>query len=92
MPNFHQCDGYDITTTNVLFYCINFFAWANTKKEVIVVNIYSDMYSLFAEDKDAKKYFEALSENTQKQIIMRANSVNSFDDLLEYADQYSCEG
>ncbi|WMJ22854.1 hypothetical protein RBG61_12790 [Paludicola sp. MB14-C6] len=56
------------------------------------MNIYSDMYSLFAEDKDAKKYFEALSENTQKQIIMRANSVNSFDDLLEYADQYSCEG
>jgi len=63
----------------------------NTKFEVVTVNIYSDMYSLFAEDKDAKKYFETLSESTQKQIIKKANYVNSFEDLQGFAAQFSNE-
>lgn len=50
------------------------------------MNKYSDMYSLFAEDDEAKQYFNELPDYVQDQIKTRANNVNSFASLQDYAE------
>ncbi|WMI82079.1 hypothetical protein [Anaerotignum sp. MB30-C6] len=47
---------------------------------------YPDMYELFKDDTTAKKYFDKLPEYVQEQISTRANGVNSFASLKDYAE------
>lgn len=47
---------------------------------------YSDMYALFQNESDAKQYFDSLPDYVQDQIKTRANNVNSFASLQDYAE------
>ncbi|MDD3394068.1 MAG: hypothetical protein PHG19_05445 [Anaerotignum sp.] len=47
---------------------------------------FSDMYELFHNDTNAKQYFDKLPDYVREQISTRANSVNSFESLKDYAE------
>ena len=47
---------------------------------------YSSMYALFAQDAEAKRYFDSLPDYVRDQISSRADSVNTFAGLWDYAD------
>lgn len=47
---------------------------------------YYDMYELFKKDTRAKQYFDKLPVYVREQISTRANGVNSFDSLKDYAE------
>lgn len=47
---------------------------------------YPDMYELFKCDAQAKQYFDALPGYVQEQIKTRAQGVNSFASLQDYAE------
>ncbi len=46
---------------------------------------YQDVYALIAEDAAARHYFDALPDYVRDQIASRADSVNSFESLKDYA-------
>lgn len=47
---------------------------------------YTDMYELFKDDSSAKQYFDKLPTYVREQISTRANGVNSFASLKDYAE------
>lgn len=47
---------------------------------------YHDMYELFQHDQDAKQYFDKLPAYVRDQISTRAENVNSFASLQDYAE------
>ena len=47
---------------------------------------YSSMYALFEQDAEAKRYFDSLPDYVRDQISSRADSVNTFAGLRDYAD------
>lgn len=47
---------------------------------------YQSMGALFEAEPEAKRYFDELPDYVQDQINTRANSVNSFENLRDYAD------
>lgn len=47
---------------------------------------YSDMYELFKSDLNAKQYYDKLPDYVRDQISTRANGVNSFESLKDYAE------
>ncbi|MDD4844679.1 MAG: hypothetical protein PHU31_10175 [Anaerotignum sp.] len=47
---------------------------------------YYDMYELFKNDTSAKQYFDKLPVYVREQISTRANGVNSFESLKDYAE------
>ncbi len=47
---------------------------------------YYDMYELFKNDTSAKQYFDKLPAYVREQISTRANGVNSFESLKDYAE------
>ncbi|MBC8532352.1 hypothetical protein [Gehongia tenuis] len=47
---------------------------------------YSGLYSLMEEDFNAKQYFEALPDYVRTSICERADNVNSFQSLKDYAE------
>ncbi len=47
---------------------------------------YYDMYELFQNEKSAKQYFDKLPDYVREQISTRANGVNSFESLKDYAE------
>jgi hypothetical protein len=47
---------------------------------------YYDMYELFKHDQQAKQYFDKLPDYVRDQISTRADGVNSFASLQDYAE------
>ncbi|KXL51924.1 hypothetical protein CLNEO_26230 [Anaerotignum neopropionicum] len=47
---------------------------------------FSNMYELFKNDSNAKHYFDKLPDYVREQISSRANGVNSFESLKDYAE------
>lgn len=47
---------------------------------------YCDLNSLLRSEPEAKHYFETLPDYAREQISTRANSVNSFASLKDYAE------
>lgn len=47
---------------------------------------YYDMYELFKIDQNAKQYFDKLPIYVREQISTRANGVNTFENLKDYAE------
>ena len=47
---------------------------------------YHDLYALCNEQADAKKYYDTLPDYNKEQIESRADSVNSFASLQDYAE------
>lgn len=47
---------------------------------------YSDMYELFKSDLNAKQYYDKLPDYVREQISTRADGVNSFEILKDYAE------
>lgn len=47
---------------------------------------YPDLYSLCEQDGEAAAYFTSLPDYVRDQIETRADSVNSFDSLKDYAE------
>ncbi len=47
---------------------------------------YSNMYAMFEQDQNAKRYFEDLPGYVQEQISSRSDSVNSYSGLRDYAE------
>lgn len=47
---------------------------------------FHNMYDLFERDSQAKKYFESLPDYVKEQIDTRADNVNSFASLRDYAE------
>ncbi len=47
---------------------------------------YRDMYELFKSDSQAKEYFDKLPDYVRDQISTRADGVNSFASLQDYAE------
>lgn len=47
---------------------------------------YYDMYELFQNENNAKQYFDKLPDYVREQISTRANGVNSFESLKDYAE------
>lgn len=45
-----------------------------------------DLYALIGQDKNAKQYFETLPDYVREQIESRAQNVNSFVSLKDYAE------
>lgn len=55
--------------------------------EVIIVEPkYENMYAMFEEDSNAKRYFNGLPDYVREQISSRANSVNTYSGLRDYAE------
>lgn len=46
---------------------------------------YQNMYVLFESDTEAREYFEGLPDYVREQIKTRADNVNSFASLQDYA-------
>ncbi len=46
---------------------------------------YENVHELFKSDPAAKHYFDSLPDYVQATILERANRVNSFDSLQDYA-------
>lgn len=47
---------------------------------------YNDMYVLFENDAEARRYFENLPDYVRAQIKTRADNVNSLESLQDYAE------
>lgn len=47
---------------------------------------YPDLFTLFQNGTRAKRYFDSLPDYVQEQIRTRAQNVNSFDSLKDYAE------
>ncbi len=47
---------------------------------------YPNMYELFQNDPQAKQYFDKLPDYVRDQISTRADGVNSFESLKDYAE------
>jgi hypothetical protein len=47
---------------------------------------FHSMYALFKQDREAKKYFDSLPDYVREQISTRADNVNSFASLRDYAE------
>lgn len=47
---------------------------------------YANMYELFKTEPKAKQYFEKLPDYVRDQISTRADSVNSYESLRDYAE------
>lgn len=47
---------------------------------------YPDMYALLQKEPKAKQYFDALPDYVRDQISTRAQNVNSFASLRDYAE------
>lgn len=47
---------------------------------------YPDMYELFKNEPQAKQYFDKLPDYVRDQISTRAEGVNSFESLRDYAE------
>lgn len=47
---------------------------------------YESMYTMFEKDPAAKRYFDSLPDYVREQISTRADSVNSFSGLKDYAE------
>lgn len=47
---------------------------------------YESMYVMFEKDPDAKRYFDSLPDYVREQISTRADSVNSYSGLRDYAE------
>lgn len=47
---------------------------------------YQDLYSLIQEDKEAGRYYSCLPGYVKDSISQRAENVNSFDTLRDYAE------
>lgn len=45
-----------------------------------------DLYALIGQDQQAKQYFETLPDYVREQIESRAQNVNSFASLKDYAE------
>ena len=55
--------------------------------EVIIVEPkYENMYVVFEKDSNAKRYFNGLPDYVREQISSRANSVNTYAGLRDYAE------
>ena len=55
--------------------------------EVIIVEPnYENMYVMFEKDSNAKRYFNGLPDYVREQISSRANSVNTYAGLRDYAE------
>lgn len=65
--------------------CTISFLYGYTTFEVITLK-YPDLYALLADAPEAKQYFEKLPDYVREQISTRANGVNSFESLRDYAD------
>ncbi len=49
-------------------------------------NPYRSMYELMEKDADARGYFDALPDYVRDQISSRADNVNTFSDMRDYAE------
>lgn len=47
---------------------------------------YQSMHTMFEKNAEAKKYFDALPDYVRDQISTRADSVNSYSGLRDYAE------
>lgn len=47
---------------------------------------YKSMQAMFAQNAEAKKYYDALPDYVREQIATRADSVNSYSGLCDYAE------
>lgn len=47
---------------------------------------YSDLYALLESRPDARRYFDSLPGYAQEQIASRAEGVNSYESLVDYAE------
>jgi len=47
---------------------------------------YSSMYTMLEQEPEAKRYFEGLPDYVQEQIGTRAESVNTYSGLRDYAE------
>lgn len=47
---------------------------------------YSDVYALLKSEPEAKEYFDKLPDYVRQQICTRADNVNSFASLQDYAE------
>lgn len=47
---------------------------------------YPNMYDLFQNDREAKNYFDKLPDYVREQISTRADHVNSYASLRDYAE------
>lgn len=47
---------------------------------------YSGMYAMFEQEPEAKRYFESLPDYVREQIGTRADSVNTYSGLRDYAE------
>ena len=47
---------------------------------------YPDMRTLLQQEQEAKTYYDGLPEYVKEQISARADNVNSFDSLQNYAE------
>ena len=61
------------------------FSSGNTAYEVILLK-YPDLYALLEDAPEAKQYFEKLPDYVKDQISTRAEGVNSFESLKDYAE------
>ncbi|MCD8355469.1 MAG: hypothetical protein LUE11_02700 [Clostridia bacterium] len=52
----------------------------------MIILKYPDLYALLADAPEAKQYFEKLPDYVREQIGTRAEGVNSFESLRDYAD------
>lgn len=63
-----------------------FFHPANPNAGGDPMKKYRDMYELFKSDSQAKEYFDKLPDYVRDQISTRADGVNSFASLQDYAE------
>ncbi len=47
---------------------------------------YENMYAMFEQDSNAKRYFDGLPDYVRAQISSRAGSVNTYAGLRDYAE------
>lgn len=47
---------------------------------------YDNIQSLIENDSEARKYYSALPDYVKDQMSQRADSVNSFESLIDYAE------
>ena len=64
-----------------------FAAFTERIRSVIIVEPkYENMYAMFEKDSNAKRYFNGLPDYVREQISSRANSVNTYAGLRDYAE------
>lgn len=49
-------------------------------------NNYHDLYQMIQQSSKAKEYYESLPQYVQEAMAPRADSINSFDSLRDYAE------